>query len=56
MSAMTTSTADGSAMASRTQLRTDSHKADTDGDGKNDNVDSCPTIAAATDEVARCRS
>jgi hypothetical protein len=31
-------------------LRTDSHKADTDGDGKNDNVDSCPTIAAATDE------
>jgi hypothetical protein len=31
-------------------LRTDSHKADTDGDGKNDNVDSCPTIAAATDD------
>lgn len=29
-------------------LRTDSHKADTDGDGRNDNVDSCPTLGAAT--------
>jgi Thrombospondin type 3 repeat len=31
-------------------LRTDSHRADTDGDGRNDNVDSCPTLSAATDD------
>jgi hypothetical protein len=31
-------------------MRTDPRKTDTDGDGKNDSADSCPTLAAATDD------
>jgi hypothetical protein len=40
---------DGLSNALEASLRTDPRKADTDGDGKNDSADSCPTIAAATD-------
>jgi Thrombospondin type 3 repeat len=40
---------DGLSNAIEATLRTDPRKVDTDGDGKNDPADSCPTIAAATD-------
>jgi hypothetical protein len=41
---------DGLGNATEQALRTDPRKTDTDGDGKNDNLDSCPTIASAADD------
>jgi hypothetical protein len=41
---------DGLTNAVEATMRTDPKKADTDGDGKKDGVDSCPTVAAPTDD------